>query len=133
MAFISITRLRIRSPRYLLAFYVETTLSLLQVKRACSNRGVRVLPDAQNVFWTATAWENEAAMKAYILAGSHRRAMPKLMEWCDEASVVHWKQDTAQLPPWSEAHRRMQAEGRRSKVKHPSPAHTAFEIPAPQG
>jgi hypothetical protein len=58
--------------------------------------------------------------------------MPKLLEWCDEASVVHWHQDTAELPDWQEAHRRMMEEGRRSKVHHPSPAQIAYEIPRPK-
>jgi hypothetical protein len=58
--------------------------------------------------------------------------MRKLLEWCDEAALVHWTQDSAQLPSWDEAHKRLQQEGRRSKVNHPSAAHTAFDIPAPR-
>ena len=59
-------------------------------------------------------------MRAFVLSGLHKRAMPKLMEWCDEAAVVHWDQSTAELPSWSEAHRRMVQEGRQSKVRYPS-------------
>jgi hypothetical protein len=43
--------------------------------------------------------------------------------------VVHWTQDSNELPSWVEAHARMQREGRRSKVNHPTPAHAAYEIP----
>ena len=68
-------------------------------------------------------------MRAFMLAGPHRRAMPKLLEWCDEASVVHWNQESPALPDWREAYRRMVEEGRPSKVNHPSPAHRACEIP----
>jgi len=57
--------------------------------------------------------------------------MPRLLEWCDEASIVHWLQESAELPSWDEAHRRIQQEGRRSKVNHPSAAHLAYEIPSP--
>jgi hypothetical protein len=53
------------------------------------------------------------------------------MNWCDEASVVHWTQESNELPSWVEAHARMQRDGRRSKVNHPTPAHTAYEIPMP--
>jgi hypothetical protein len=59
--------------------------------------------------------------------------MPKLMHWCDEAATAHYTQDSATLPTWTEAHRRLLAEGRKSKVRHPSPAHEAFEIPPPRG
>jgi hypothetical protein len=82
-------------------------------------------------------------LDAHGVAGGNRDArvhdgdaaptgMGKLAEWCDEASVVHWNQETADLPKWHEAHRRMVAEGRPSRVRHPSPAHQALRIPPPQ-
>ena len=46
--------------------------------------------------------------------------MAKLLEWCDEASVVHWIQETAELPDWRTAEKRMAESGRLSKVNHPS-------------
>jgi len=79
-----------------------------------------------------TAWEDEAAMRAYRNAGAHRMVMPRLLEWCDEAAVAHWTQTEATLPDWQEAHRRMVAEGRPSKVRHPSPAQESKQIAAPR-
>jgi hypothetical protein len=64
-------------------------------------------------------------------APPHGPAMRKLLVWCNEASLVRWTQDTGDLPPWDEAHRRLQKEGRVSKVKYPSEAHTAFRVPPP--
>jgi len=49
--------------------------------------------------------------------------MPKLLDWCDEASVDHWTQDIPVAPDWLEADRRMRTEGRPSKVRNPSPSH----------
>jgi hypothetical protein len=71
-------------------------------------------------------------MRAYRNAGAHREVMPKLLEWCDEASVAHWSQDDLEIPDWQEAHRRMVETGRPSKVKHPSPAQAANRIAAPR-
>jgi len=71
-------------------------------------------------------------MRAFMVASPHRVAMVNLLDWCDEASLAHWTQESAQLPDWVEAHRRLVAEGRRSKVRHPSPAHEAFQIPPPR-
>ena len=133
MALISITRLRVRSWRFLPMFYLRAYQSTKQAKAAAGHIATRLLPDQRNTFWTASSWSDEKAMKAFIVSGAHGAVMKKLLEWCDEASVVHWTQDGAALPSWSEAHRRMQAEGRRSKVNHPSPAHAAFEIAAPRG
>ena len=132
MALISITRLRVRSARYLPAFLWYTALSTWQAKRAPGCFAVRLLRDTNNTFWTSSAWQDEAAVRAFILYGAHRRAMPRLLAWCDEASVVHWHQDAAELPNWSEAHRRMVEEGRRSKVHHPSLAHNEYRIPQPK-
>ena len=132
MALISVTRLRVRSMRYLPGFLLFTIMSARQAKRATGNLGMDALRDANNTFWTRTAWRDEAAMRTFMMATPHRRAMAKLLDWCDEASVVHWIQESASLPDWHEAHRRMVAEGRRSKVNHPSPAQEAYQIPPPR-
>ena len=71
-------------------------------------------------------------MCAYISSGAHQRVMPKLKDWCDEAYIAHWEQESKELPVWQEAHRRMTENGRRSKVNNPSPAHIAFEVAKPK-
>ncbi len=132
MALISVTRLRLRSSRFLIPFFWHALRTTIQARRAPGNLDVKTTRAAGNAFWTLTAWEDEASMRAYRNSGPHRRAMPKLLEWCDEASVGHWEQATAELPDWREARRRMMAEGRLSKVKHPSPAQAAGRIAAPE-
>jgi uncharacterized protein DUF3291 len=129
---ISVTRLRVRSFRYLPLFIFYSLLSASQAKRAAGNYGTAVLRERNNTFWTRTAWSDESSMRAFMMGGIHRRAMPRLLDWCDEASVVHWSQDSSELPGWQEAHRRMVDEGRPSKVKHPSPAHLTHKIPEPK-
>jgi len=71
-------------------------------------------------------------MNEFRTTDVHRAAMPKLMNICHEASVAHWSQDSPDHPTWSESHRRMVAEGRSSKVNHPSPDHLAAQIPLPR-
>lgn len=132
MFFISITRLRVRSWRFLPSFAWLALPSARQAADAQGNVAAKLLADRRNTFWTATAWTSESAMKAFMLAGVHHAAMRKLPEWCDEASVVHWTQDGNQLPSWHEAWERLLREGRRSKVHHPSAAHLAHEFPAPR-
>jgi len=131
MPFVSITRLRLRSPFFTIPFFWHAIRSLSQAKRATGNIGARTLADAHRVFWTASVWKDEASMRAYLTSGAHRKAMPKLMGWCDEASVANWTQAEPQLPDWNTAHRRLVAEGRKSKVHRPSPAHAAGEAPPP--
>jgi len=128
---ISVTRLRVRSWRYLLPFIVYAVRSSRQAKAAQGNLGVSLLRDAKLAFWTCTVWTTEETMKSFMLSGPHRQAMPRLLDWCDEAALVHWAQPEAHQPDWQEAHRRLLGEGRRSKVRYPSPAHEKFEIPKP--
>ena len=131
MPFVSLTRLRIRAWRYLPIFLVQTFRSAWQAKSAKNCLSVFVLREAHHTFWTRTVWTDAPAMKFFMLSGVHRKVMPSLLEWCDEASVADWVQDSLKPPSWEEAHRRMQQEGRRSKVNHPSEAHQRFEIPTP--
>ena len=132
IVYISLTRLRLRSARYLLAFVPRVLSSGRQAQRAPGFLGGKMLYELPLTFWTATTWVDEAAMRAYRIASPHRAGMPLLLDWCDEAAVAHWSQTSATLPDWLEAHRRMVAEGRLSKVRHPSSAQAASRIAAPR-
>jgi hypothetical protein len=131
MAIISTTRLRVRHWRFLPWFFVEAYRAAMQAKAAPGNLAVSIVNEARNTFWTGSAWASEEALAAFLRASPHRQVMPKLAKWCDEASVARWRQDAVQLPEWSEVHRRMQTEGRPSKVARPSPDHLAYKIAAP--
>jgi hypothetical protein len=132
MPLVSITRLRVRSFRYLPAFLLGSLRSAREAKNASGNLAVSVLSDANLAFWTRTLWTDERAMRAFMLAPAHRRVMPKLLQWCDEAAVTHWLQDSSEPPSWQEVYRRLQQEGRTSKVDHPSAAQLRFDIPPPK-
>jgi hypothetical protein len=132
MPVVSITRLRLRSWKFVPSFAVYAVRSRMQASRADGNRGVNAMREPGNVFWTATLWESEEAVKKFMIANPHGEAMRRLLEWCNEGAVARWNQDGAEMPDWQEAHRRLQAEGRRSKVRFPSEAHERFEIPAPK-
>jgi hypothetical protein len=132
MPFVSVTRLRVRSWRYLPAFLIQSFRALRQAKRADGNLGASVLRDANLAFWTRTVWSGEAVMRAFMRSGAHRQVMLLLPKWCDEAALVHWVQDGPDRPSWLEAHRRLRQQGRRSRVDHPSEAHRRFDIPAPR-
>jgi hypothetical protein len=130
-AFVSVTRLRVRSWRFLPMFFWRALRSARQASKAEGNLAACLLREQRNTFWTATAWTDDAAMKKFMLAGAHRAAMGKLVHWCDEAAVVHWRQETSELPSWQQAYARIRGEGRRSKVNHPTAAHLAMEFPPP--
>ena len=132
MPFVSVTRLRLRSAKYVPRFFWYAMRSAVQAKRTPGNIGSRFLNDSHLTFWTLTAWRDEASMRAFMMSGAHRKVMPKLLDWCDEAALGHWIQDAAELPDWKEAHRRIVTEGRLSKVRHPSADQQAHRIPEPK-
>lgn len=132
MPFVSVTRLKIRSIRFLPGFAVHAVRTWAQVRRAPGFVSGALLPDRAWTFWTMTAWNDADSMRRYVMDGAHRLAMPRLVGWCDEASVVHWHRDEVGLPTWEEADRRMRGEGRASKVRHPSPRHATLSYRAPR-
>ena len=132
MPFVSITRLRVRRWRYLPQFLVQSIRAARQAKRAAGSLAVSILRDADRAFWTRTVWSDEAAMRSFMQSGVHRRVMARLPEWCNEAALVHWVQDDKEPPSWAEAHRRLELEGRRSRVNHPTAAQRRFEIREPR-
>ena len=125
MPIISVTRLRLRSRWFFPAVLFYAIRSSRQAKRSKGYLAMNLSNETIKIFWTSTAWADEAALKAFLVGQPHLEAMKKLPAWCDEASVVRWKQDDATLPDWQEAHRRLQSEGRPSKVDYPSADHQA--------
>jgi hypothetical protein len=132
MPFASITRLRVRRWRYQPQFLFQSFRAARQAKFAAGSLSVSVLRDADRAFWTRTVWRDEAALRSFTQSGVHRRIMARLPEWCDEAALVQWVQDAEEPPSWAEAHRRLQKEGRRSRVSHPTEAQRRFEIREPR-
>jgi hypothetical protein len=55
MPFISVTRLRVRSARYLLSMLWQTLKVARQAEHTSHFLGGRILREAKNAFWTLTA------------------------------------------------------------------------------
>jgi hypothetical protein len=88
--------------------------------------------DTGRTFWTLTVWQDEKAMKAFRVSVPHASVMPRLVEWCDEASYGHWALSGDFVPSWQEAHEHLVADGRLSRVAHPSPSHEARQFASPR-
>ena len=125
MPLVAVTRLHLSSVRFLPMFLVYTIRSARQAQRAIGYRGGWGSNEWPLGFWTATCWADMAAMRTFRNGQPHLTAMRKLLHWCDEASFVHWEQDSSVLPDAAEAYRRLGAEGQLSKVTHPSDRHRA--------
>jgi hypothetical protein len=119
MALVVVTRLHLRSRLFFVPFAIHTLRSARQAKRSPGFRGGTLGGDAQGGNWTITVWESEEAMRAFRNAGAHRTVMPRLLNWCDEASFTHYATDGVGLPAADDAYRRLSSSGKVSKVNHP--------------
>jgi Domain of unknown function (DUF3291) len=131
MAFVSITRLRVRSAEFLAPFTDALPDIYAQASAADGLLASDLLADAHDTYWTKTVWSDRSAMRSYMTSGAHGAVMGDLRDWCDEAHVAHWEQDRDELPTWEEAHRRIVEEGRTSAVTHPSADHAARTVASP--
>lgn len=127
MVHVSVTRLRLRSWRFLfpLAWHTRRCNRQIRAAEGCLSSDVRGGPD--RIFWTKSVWRDETAMRAFMSSGAHVQAMPKLRQWCDEASAGHWSQDDTEVS-WAEAEAGLARTGWLSKVLAPSPAHAAGAV-----
>jgi hypothetical protein len=133
MPLASITRLRVRSVRYLPEFLWRAFASVRQARATPGCLAADVRREARLVFWTRTLWRDEAATRVFMGTGAHRVVMPKILDWCDEASLAHWPQDGEVPPDWPTAELKVRNEGRTSRVHNPSEAHKRGETVPPIG
>jgi hypothetical protein len=131
MAFVSVTRLHLQSPRYLPAFVWHNALSVWQIINTCGFLGGQLVRDNHGGFWTITLWEDKLAMQHYRNSGAHHQVMPLIQNWCDEASVAHWEQVGSNLPDIAEAYGRIENEGHFTRLKKPNGMQLEGKIPKP--
>ncbi|MEP7024720.1 MAG: hypothetical protein ABJB47_13165 [Actinomycetota bacterium] len=131
MPLIVVTRLRLSDPVLLDDFFAAAVTALEQAKGSAGNLGADVLADANNAWWTVTAWQDRKLMQGYVGTEPHRSTMSRLDGWCDEATFVDWEQDSADLPDWQTSYHRLVADGQVATLTNGSPAHPARDFPPP--
>lgn len=132
MPLVSVTRLRLRKLRFLPTFAWFAVRSSIQSKQSEGNLKTLTIKDRGLTFWTITLWRDQEVMRAFRNAGSHREAMPKLSEWCDEATYVHWEQEHVIAPYLKTAYDRLVTDGVVSCLKYPSSNHATRSFPEPR-
>jgi heme-degrading monooxygenase HmoA len=131
MPVIVVTRLRLRDPAFFDEFFAAAVAVMEQAKSSAGNLGADVLADANNVFWTSTAWRERDSMNAFVGNQPHLGTMARLNDWCDEATFVDWEQSSPALPDWQTGYVHLIAEGAVSSLTHASEAHETRAFPAP--
>ena len=124
----AVTRLRLRSWRFLVPFMIHAARSQKQAAASQGCLSVVTRKTRGLAFWTLTAWEGEEQLREFLRASPHREAIPKLFPWCDEAATVHWHVGSNCIPSWEDATAELLRGGRLLRVKYPSQEQMAGRI-----
>jgi hypothetical protein len=131
MPVIVVTRLRLKDPALFGEFFASAVAVMEQAQQAAGNLGADVLAEANNTYWTRTAWQEHDLMDAFVGSDPHLRTMSRIDDWCDEATFVEWEQATADLPDWQDGYRRLVASGQGASLTGGTQAHRTRDFPAP--
>jgi heme-degrading monooxygenase HmoA len=131
MPVIVVTRLRLSNPALFDEFFASAVAVTEQAENSDGNLGADVLADANNVFWTRTAWRARGPMQAFVGSEPHLATMARLDDWCDEATFADWEQSSPSLPDWQTGYDHLIADGQVASLTHASDAHQIRAFPAP--
>jgi heme-degrading monooxygenase HmoA len=131
MPVIVVTRLRLSDPALFDEFFASAVAVTEQAENSDGNLGADVLADANNVFWTRSAWRARGPMQAFVGSEPHLATMDRLDDWCDEATFVDWEQSDPSLPDWQTGYDRIIADGQVASLTRASDAHQTRAFPAP--
>jgi hypothetical protein len=131
MPVIVVTRLRLRDPAFFEEFFASAVAVVEQAQGTEGNLSADVLAEANNTYWTRTAWQGRAEMDSFVGSEPHLGTMDRIDDWCDEATFVDWEQPSADAPDWQDGYRRLVADGQTARLTHGTDAHQTRDFPAP--
>ena len=131
MPIIVVTRLRLKDPALLDEFFTAAVAAIEQAQTSNGNLGADALADANNVWWSVSAWQERRPMQAFVDSEPHLGISKRLDHFCDEATFVDWEQASPDLPDWQTSWRHLTADGTVAELTHPSNANQARAFPPP--
>jgi len=131
MPVIVVTRLRLRNPGLLDEFFTDAVAAIEQAAKSEGNLGANALADADDAWWSVSAWREQRPMRAFVRSEPHLTILTRLDHYCDEATFVDWEQDTPQLPDWQACWQHLVADGKPAELSQPSAANQTRAFPPP--
>jgi quinol monooxygenase YgiN len=131
MPVIVVTRLRLRDPALLDEFFTDAVAAIEQATKSEGNLGADALADANNAWWSVSAWQDRRQMRAYVDTEPHLGISSRLDHFCDEATFVDWEQASPDLPDWHTSWRHLIADGQVAELSRPSDANQTRAFPEP--
>jgi hypothetical protein len=131
MPVVVVTRLRLKDPALLDEFFTDAVAAIEQAQKSDGNLGADALADADNAWWSVTAWQDRRLMQAFVDSEPHLDISRRLDHYCDEATFVDWDQDSDDLPSWQTSWRHLTADGKVAELTDPSAANQTRNFPPP--
>ena len=131
MPVVVVTRLRLQDPSDLDPFFAAAVALVEQAKGSSGILGTDALAEANNTWWSCTAWDSYDSMGSFVNTDPHKSTMSRLDDWCSEASFVDWEQTSATLPGWRESYRRIVADGTSAELTRATEANASRQFPPP--
>jgi quinol monooxygenase YgiN len=131
MPVIVVTRLRLKDPALLDEFFTDAVAAIEQATKSEGNLGADALADADNAWWSVTAWQDRPKMQAFVDTQPHLDISARLDHYCDEATFVDWEQASADLPDWQTSWRHLIADGQVAELTYASAANQTRDFPPP--
>ncbi len=131
MPVIVVTRLRLKDPAFQDEFFADAVAAIEQAQKSAGNLATDALADANNAWWTVTAWQERRLMHAYVRTEPHQSIRTRLDRFCDEATFVDWEQESPDLPDWQTSWQHLVADGTVAELTGPTQAHQTRDFPTP--
>jgi quinol monooxygenase YgiN len=119
MPVIVVTRLRLKAPELLDEFFTDAVAAIEQAMKSEGNLGADALADANNAWWSVSAWQERRLMQAYVGSQPHQGISTRLDHYRDEATFVDWEQASPDLPDWQTSWRHLTADGQPAELHAP--------------
>ena len=131
MPVIVVTRLRLKDPALLDEFFTDAVAAIEQAMKSEGNLGADALADANNAWWSVSAWQDRRQMRAYVDREPHQGISTRLDHFCDEATFVDWEQASPDLPDWQTSWRHLITDGKVAALTYASAANQTRDFPPP--
>jgi hypothetical protein len=76
-------------------FFTDAVAAIEQAMKSEGNLGTDALTDANNAWWSVSAWQERRQMQACVGSEPYLGISARLDHFCDEAAFVDWEQASA--------------------------------------
>jgi hypothetical protein len=132
MPYLSMTRLKLRSPRYLPSFLIYNSQIVEEIRVSHGFLKGKQSATLNLSMWTATLWNSYVDLQRFYRTGSHAKVMSQIDMWSSEAASGNREVYSLDIPSWQSIGLFLTESGHFLNLKNPSHKHQERTIQAPR-